>query len=84
MTEEEFTQKIKDAVLAEIQKIRKRISLKDRKERRKEYRLHKSKIKLDMKKYRKSAKGKKMLAKAKRMNKIGKTATGKRQSTIIN
>lgn len=47
-------------------------------ERRKKYRKNKAKLKMKAKRYRKSAKGKMMAKKAKRMKKTGKTSTGKR------
>ncbi|WP_298752035.1 hypothetical protein [uncultured Arcobacter sp.] len=60
-----------------------RISRKDWIQRKKEYRKHKNKIKLQQKRYRKTTSYKKYQKKAKRLSKIGKTSTGKRQTTRI-
>jgi len=52
----------------------------DKLKRKNKYRKNKAKIKLKAKKFRRTAKFKKFKAKSKRLNKLGKTSTGKRQT----
>jgi len=56
----------------------KRIKPQDKLKAKKNYRKNKSKLKLKNRKFRRSAAGKKLARKAKRMGKLGKTSTGKR------
>ena len=77
--EEEDDEEMKEALAAR----RKKIDRVARKQRAREYRRNKAKIKLRAKLYRKSAKGKRVARKAKRMSKLGKTSTGKRKQKFI-
>lgn len=76
-------EKIEDSDDLEETAIRKKISAADRRERKREYRKNKIALKRKAAKYRKTAKYKKYIKKAKKKAKIGKTATGKRQTTYI-
>jgi hypothetical protein len=69
--------------LTELMRKKKRIDPTERRKRRKLYRRTKAKVKRKLKKYRRSARGKLMKRKSKRMGKRGRTATGKRQRTFI-
>lgn len=67
----------------EVFKKRTRRDLSAARERRREFRRKRAQIKIKARKYRRSAKGKKTLRKAKRFGKIGRTSTMKRQRTFI-
>jgi hypothetical protein len=67
----------------EVFKKRQRRDISARRQRRREYRKRRAQIKIKAKKYRRSAKGRKTLRKAKRYAKIGRTSTMKRQRKFI-
>jgi hypothetical protein len=63
--------------------LKKKISVVDKRERKRDYRKNKAALKQKAKKIRKSNKFKKYKKKAKKKAKIGKTASGKRKTTFI-
>jgi hypothetical protein len=79
----ELTQEEIEILDEKIAKKKKRIKPADKMKRKKFYRQNKNRLKRANRLFRKSSKGKKYAKVAKRMNKRGKTATGKRQTTKI-
>lgn len=70
-----------DNEIVEIAKIKKKRDWAAKRARRRNYVKNKRKISVKAKKYRKTGNFKKFTRKAKKMSKIGRTSTGKRQST---
>ena len=69
--------------VSEVFKKRVRRDLGAARQRRREYRQKRSKMRLKAKRYRRSAQGKMTLRKAKRYRKFGKTSTMKRQRKFV-
>ena len=73
----EFQEEMIDEVLDEKVVKRAKRTAQQRRKQRMEYRKNRQKIKMRMKKYRKTAGYKKLQSREKRMNRMGKTATGR-------
>lgn len=73
----EFQEEMIDEVLDEKVVKREKKTAQERRKQRMNYRKNRQKIKMRMKKYRKSAGYKMLQKKSKRMQKMGKTATGR-------
>ena len=72
-----------DEEISEVYKRRVRRDLQTARQRRRDYRRHRSQLKIKARKYRRSAKGKQTLRKAKRYAKIGRTSTKRRQRKFV-
>jgi len=70
-------------IIDEVFKLRVRRNLSKQRISRRKYRMKRTRIKMKAKRYRRSAKGKIRARKAKRLGKVGKTSTGKRQRKYI-
>ena len=73
----EFQEEMIDEVLDEKVVKRDKKTAQQRRKQRMDYRKNRQKIKMRMKKYRKTAGYKKLQSREKRMNRMGKTATGR-------
>ena len=73
----EFQEEMIDEVLDEKVVKREKRTAQQRRDQKRNYRKNRQKIKMRMKKYRKSAGYKMLQKKSKRMQKMGKTATGR-------
>ena len=73
----EFQEEMIDEVLDEKVVKREKKTAQERRKQRMDYRKNRQKIKMRMKKYRKTAGYKKLQSREKRMNRMGKTATGR-------
>jgi len=73
----EFQEEMIDEVLDEKVVKREKKTAQQRRKQRMDYRKNRQKIKMRMKKYRKTAGYKKLQSREKRMNRMGKTATGR-------
>lgn len=78
------TEESDEGDLSEVAPLKKRIDPKERRERAKDYRKNKIKVRQKQKKYRNSSKGRKTKMMQRKMDKLNKTSTGKRKSTITN
>ena len=70
-------------IINEVFKIRVRRNLSQQRKNRRKYRSKRSKVKMKARRYRRSAKGKTRAKRAKRMNKTGRTSTGRRQRKFV-
>jgi hypothetical protein len=80
---DEILDMVDDEAVSEVFKKRVKRDLKAARQRRREYRSKRSKMRLKAKRYRRSASGKMTLRKAKRYKKFGKTSTMKRQRKFV-